>query len=108
MTQREPDDGADAMLRHKFAGGALESASHILGSSSAGVFVAGLIGPYVAALDHPPGMSSGLVLGAAAICLGFSMVAGLGAMTLRGLGRCAAHGPRRSPPALQLAEVSER
>ncbi len=89
----------DANVRSKFAGGALEFASHILGSASASIFVVGLIGPYIAALSAPRAMPSMTVLSVMAIAVGLSMTAGIGAVVLRGLGHCAAHdllGPKRA------------
>jgi len=91
MTGAAPAGKREPSLRGKFAGGALESASHILGSASAGIFVAGLVGPYIAALSSPRGMSSMAVLGVSAIALVLSVTAGVGAIILRGLGHCAAH-----------------
>src|SRR5208282_6583551 len=106
MTTLETSMRGGPSVRNKFAGGALESASHILGSTSAGIFVAGLVGPYIAALDSSRGMPSKTILGVAAIALVFSVMAGVGAIVLRGLGHCAAHdmlkvgrpGRRTSPP----------
>ena len=91
MTGAAPAGKREPSLRGKFAGGALESASHILGSASAGIFVAGLVGPYIAALSSPHGMSSMTILSVSAIALVLSVTAGAGAIMLRGLGHCAAH-----------------
>jgi hypothetical protein len=95
MSPSDDPHAAGQGLRDKFAGGALESASHILGSASAGIFAVGLIGPYIAALDEPPGMSPRTILSAAVIALSFSVLAGVGAIVLRGLGRCAGHFPAK-------------
>lgn len=91
MVAPQVDGGFAGARRGAFAAGALQSASHILGSASAGVLVAGLVGPYIAALDRPSGMPSMAVLGIAGIAIAFSIAAGLGAVLLRGLAHCAAH-----------------
>ena len=83
-----------AHLRIKFTGGALESASHILGSASASVLVAGLIGPYIAALSAP-GMAPKALLGVSLLALLFSVISGIGALVLRGMGRCIDHEAHR-------------
>jgi hypothetical protein len=106
VTTSQPPSKREPSVRGKFAGGALESASHILGSASAGVFVAGLVGPYIAALDSARGMPPRTILAVAVIALAFSITAGIGAVVLRGLGHCASHDPltpqrprgRPSPP----------
>ena len=85
--------------RRRFASGALESASHILGSTSAGVFVAGLVGPYVAAMSEPKGMTPPIVMTIAALALVFSVTAGVGAVILRGLGHSLAHQASHAQPA---------
>ena len=84
-------------LRARFAGGALESASHILGSTSASVFAAGLVAPFIAAIGAPKSMDGRTVFAVSALALLFSMTAGLGAIVLRGLAHCAPHrlAPRR-------------
>ncbi len=91
-----PTPAAD-VPRRRFASGALDSASHILGSASAGVLVAGLVGPYIAALSHQ-GMAATSILDVAITALLFSVTAGLGALMLRGLSFALAQPPlRRSP-----------
>lgn len=76
-----------------FARGALESAAHILGSTSASVFAAGLVLPYIAAIGGPKGMDGRALFAISALALVFSMLVGLGAVLLRGLAHCAPHGP---------------
>jgi hypothetical protein len=87
-----PPSAPGPSLRGHFAGGALESAAHILGSTSASIFVAGLVGPYIAALSAPRGMSPQVIFGVSALALLLSVTAGAGAVVLRGLAHCAPHG----------------
>jgi hypothetical protein len=75
-----------------FARGALESAAHILGSTSASVFAAGLVLPYIAAIGGAKGMNGREVFAISALAVAFSMLTGLGAVVLRGLAHCAPHG----------------
>jgi hypothetical protein len=88
----EPDRLA---LGGHFARGALESAAHILGSTSASVFAAGLVLPYIAAMGGPKTMDGRELFAISALALLFSMLVGLGAVVLRGLAHCAPHGPWR-------------
>lgn len=74
-----------------FARGALESAAHILGSTSASVFAAGLVLPYFAAMGGPKSMDGREVFAISVMALAFSMLVGAGAMALRGLAHCAPH-----------------
>ena len=74
--------------RRKFVGGVLEGAAQILGSMSGSVLVAGLVGPYLAALTGASKVSPSTLLEVAAVALAFAMVSGLGALLLRGLSRC--------------------
>jgi len=83
-------DGRPVLHGH-FAGGALESASHILGSASASVFAAGLVLPFVAAMGAPHSMDGREVFAISALALLFSMLTGVGAVLLRGLAHCAPH-----------------
>jgi len=102
MTPADPDipqashpTPAAPNLRARFTGGALESASHILGSTSASVFAAGLVAPFIAAIGAPRSMDGRMVLAVSALAAAFSMAAGLGAILLRGLAHCAPHGMGR-------------
>jgi hypothetical protein len=93
MSQAEPHPThAASKSRSRFASGALESASDILGSASAGVLVAGLVGPYIAALSNP-GMASKSILEVTVTAILFAVTAGLGAVMLRGLSYALAHDP---------------
>ena len=79
-------------LRAHFAGGALESAADILGATSAAVFAAGLVLPYIAAVGAPKMMGGATLFAISALALVFAMLVGLGAVVLKGLARCAPHG----------------
>jgi hypothetical protein len=75
-----------------FAGGALESAADILGATSAAVFAAGLVLPYIAAVSAPKMMDGRALFAISALALAFSMFVGFGAVVLKGLAHCAPHG----------------
>ena len=81
------DGRGTARAKRKFAVGALEQAAQILGAMSAGVLVAGLIGPYFAAFAGSGGYSPETVLSTAAIALAVAFSAAVGAMVLRGWSR---------------------
>jgi hypothetical protein len=85
-----PSDGSTENRirgRRRFVAGALEQAAQILGAMSASVLVAGLIGPYIAALARSPGYSPEAVVATAVIALTIALLAAVGAMVLRGLSR---------------------
>lgn len=88
-SHRAFDDHArrEARARRKFVAGALEQAGQILGAMSASVLVAGLIGPYIAALAGSPGYSPEAVVATAALALTIALLTAVGAMVLRGLSR---------------------
>ncbi len=105
MSNVEPDTThAAGIPRRRFASGTLDSASHILGSISAGVLVAGLVGPYIAALSHP-GMASNSILEVAVTAILFAVISGLGAVMLRGLSHALAYDPPQSTRATKRLPV---
>lgn len=109
MSHAEPHpthDAGELKARSRFASGALESASHILGSASAGILVAGLVGPYIAALSSP-GMGSKSILEVAVTAIVFAVTAGLGAVVLRGLSHALAHDPRKPKRAARRRSTVE-
>lgn len=75
--------------RRKFAAGALEQAAHILGATAASVLVAGLVGPYIAALAGPTHAPGGQFVEVAVLALTIAFGAAIAAIVLRGLSRAA-------------------
>lgn len=98
MTAAGPED-AVARGRRKFAAGALEQAAHILGATSASVLVAGLVGPYIAALSGSSHVSQATLGEVAMIALSIAFVTAAAAIVLRGLSRRANDDGRLTAPA---------
>jgi hypothetical protein len=94
-----PAEGEDpaARGRRKFAAGALEQAAHILGATSASVLVAGLVGPYIAALSGASHVSQATLGEVAGVALSIALFTAAAAIVLRGLSRRANDDGRLAP-----------
>ncbi len=81
------DETPRERARRKFVFGVLEQLSNILGAMSASVLVVGLVVPSIAAFSGMARVSAAAAAQVAGLVVGFALVAGITAATVRGLAR---------------------